>query len=353
MSEKTSSQEPPHYETYLTGVVDRLRQIDGQPLCLAQWLLDHPNVNILFVCGKPGIGKTTVINQLTEDLKKNDVEEVALVNQDYFYQKKSRDYGTESEPKRPFEWTESECKGFSDEVRNTVKRVQKDFDEKAKKEKELGMDAKRRIVVIDINGLASMRNLGYTAIEDMIREHPEQVAVMAQTADNRVQTISLGMRGLISNIIKNANEERENIEKIISRDPFRIHVVWKGRLNDLTAEEKEAILLDRVSKTANPEVILRIDKEVQNLMEKIPGFNDLVSYWEELLSAEGVLKGFQAVTMIEKYSGEITTIAEETVYYLEQLKKLVKLGLPVSHALIALNFYSQQPVYWIIEEQNQ
>lgn len=337
-----------HY--VLTSVLDSLMGFDGKALGLIRWYRNNPEVDIEINVGKPGIGKTTASEQLAEALTRRAIpvaEEAVIIGQDEAYYRKIQDFGGVP----PLLWTPEQCDEFSDNIENEII---------AKRE---AMDRLpcRRILIVDINGLASAQNFGRSTVINLIKKYQKRVAVVAFAADYRVpQIISAGVRD------RSMQVPPEELEDALKVTPFRIHVAWIGnQLQELTPEERGVVLQFKLSKTANKYIIDQINKQVNYVIAQIDqkireqstaetgiesGFDDSVKEYERILKKR--IESFQKVTEIKPESAEVMSMAKELVFLDIQMSNLRQYGLSPNRAMLALNWRLKGTVSMIVRDED-
>lgn len=336
------NQEPPlpNETPSLTGVLENLRGFDGHNLALTEEIVNNPKINLVFLLGKPGIGKSTIAEQLRWDLRERQhFTRTRVRGQDPYFQKWIKVFGTP-----PLQWTKDQCNIFSIDMK---KGILKDVNTLSPVEE---MWPGRRLTIVDLNGIAAQENFGFSTVTDLILAQPEATMVIPVVSDYRVQQRSMIVRAMAHKIDKETGDKAAKLagfEKYLQSQ--NIQVVWLDKkMEKASNQERGEVLLEKALHAASPDVIKDINAQVWALIAEISETSR--DKYVDILSEPERQALFAEVTHLPAHSAELQSIAQEAALYDARLGEFWQFGLPTENAILAFNFYTKNPVTWIISD---
>lgn len=331
---------PPNETPSLTGVLGNLRGFNGHSLALTNKIVDNPEINLVFLLGKPGIGKSTIAGQLRWDLRKrNHFTRIRVRGQDPYFQKWIKVFGAP-----PLQWTEDQCNIFSIDMGKDISR---DVNTRSPVE---DMWPGRRLTIVDLNGIAAQENFGFSTVRDLILAQPEETMVVPVVSDYRVQQRSMIVRAMALEIDRETGDKAARLagfEEYLQSQ--KIQVVWLDKkMGNASSQERGEILLEKALHAANPDVIIAINAQVEAMIKGISETSR--NKYVDILSEPKRQALFAQITDLPPNSAELQSIAQEAALYDARLGEFWKFGLPTENAILAFNFYTKDPVTWIISD---
>lgn len=328
----------------LTTIIARdLKLVDGRNARITEWIL-REGLEIVFICGEPGIGKTTITQQLSRSLKtrEEEVEEEfgnkISVAQVYFDRARRRTLTTINQ-----DLPEDRRIKFTMDLDREGKQLLSSnliLDIQAEEQKATG---DRHITLVELVGLID--DLGYGAIEYGVKKYQGKVGVVAVAADPILQQHAGSLRQLV------------RFKAPLEVEPFlnnhRIYVTGTG-LVDLRSVERGQKINRIMGDSASLEAIRILKDIAKSEQDQIPGLEALIS---EVLSSmvknriwSCADESIQTVEDARRLSTSYS-LARSAVGLRSKLDDLIKYGLPKKNALVTANIFNQvDPIWWFIDK---
>ncbi|MBI2330158.1 hypothetical protein HYU94_02110 [Candidatus Daviesbacteria bacterium] len=330
-------------EQLTTIIAGNLKLDDGRNARIPEWIL-REGLEIVFICGEPGIGKTTITQQLSRSLeaREEEVEEESgnkiSVAQVYFDRARRRTLTTVNQ-----DLPEDLRIKFTMDLDREGKQLLSSnliLDIQAEEQKATGG---RHVILVELVGLID--GLGYGAIEYGVKKYQGKAGVVAVAADPILQQHAGSLRQLVR------SKAPSEVESFLNN--YKIYVTGTG-FEGLEPIERGQKISQIMGDSASLEAIRILKGIGKSEQDQIPDLEVLIG---EMLSSMVKNRIWyctnESIQTVEDAGRRSTpySLARSAVGLRNKLDDLIRYGLLKKNALTTANIFNEtDPIWWHIDK---